>query len=83
MDQEVAAAAGDPRSAHRRYVLALGVLFALLSTALAIAPWHRQDWALENALVAVAIIALVLTYKRLPLSRVSYTLIFQIGRAHV
>lgn len=76
MDQEVAAAAGDPRSAHRRYVLALGVLFALLSTALAIAPWHRQDWALENALVAVAIIALVLTYKRLPLSRVSYTLIF-------
>ncbi len=76
MNHGVAAAAGDPRSAHRRYVLALGVLFAVLWIALAIKPWHRQDWALENALVAVAIIVLGLTCKRLPLSRVSYTLIF-------
>jgi len=61
---------------HHRYLLVLGVLFALLWTALAIAPWHRADWALENALVVVFVVVVALTYKRLTLSRVSYTLIF-------
>lgn len=44
--------------------------------ALAIAPWHRADWALENALVVAFVVAVALTYKRFTLSRVSYTLIF-------
>jgi len=61
---------------HHRYLLVLGVLFALLWTALAIAPWHRADWALENALVVVFVVVVALPYKRLTLSRVSYTLIF-------
>jgi putative membrane protein len=61
---------------HHRYLLVLGVLFAVLWTALALAPWHRADWALENALVAVFVVVVALTYKRLTLSRVSYTLIF-------
>ena len=61
---------------HHRYLLVLGVLFALLFTALAIAPWHRADWALENALVVVFVVVVALSYKRLTLSRVSYTLIF-------
>ena len=63
---------------HHRYLLVLGVLFALLFAALAIAPWHRADWALENALVAVFVVAVTVsaTYRRLTLSRVSYTLIF-------
>jgi putative membrane protein len=61
---------------HHRYLLVLAVLFGLLWTALAIAPWHRADWALENALVAVFAVVVALTYKRLTLSRVSYTLIF-------
>jgi putative membrane protein len=61
---------------HHRYLLVLAVLFALLWSALAIAPWHRADWALENALVVVFVVAVALTYKRLTLSRVSYTLIF-------
>ena len=61
---------------HHRYLLLLAVLFGLLWTALAIAPWHRADWALENALVVVFVVAVALTYKRLTLSRVSYTLIF-------
>ena len=54
------------------------MLFALLFAALAIAPWHRADWALENALVAVFVVAVTVsaTYRRLTLSRVSYTLIF-------
>jgi putative membrane protein len=61
---------------HHRYLLVLAVLFGLLWSALAIAPWHRADWALENALVAVFVAVVALTYKRLTLSRVSYTLIF-------
>jgi putative membrane protein len=51
-------------------------LFALWFAALAIAPWHRADWALENALVVAFVVAVALTYKRFTLSRVSYTLIF-------
>jgi putative membrane protein len=61
---------------HRRYLLVLAVLFALIWIALAIAPWHRADWALENALVVVFVVALAATYRRFTLSRVSYTLIF-------
>lgn len=61
---------------HHRYLLVLGALFALVFTALAIAPSHRADWALENALVVVFVVVVALTYKRFTLSRVSYTLIF-------
>jgi len=73
-----AVAAGPDHSypAHRRYLLTLAVLFAILWAALAIAPWHRADWALENALVLVFVAFIAVTYKRLVLSRVSYTLIF-------
>ena len=61
---------------HHRYLLLLAVLFALVWGALAVAPWHRADWALENALVAVFLVAVALSYGKLTLSRVSYTLIF-------
>jgi putative membrane protein len=63
-------------AAHHRYLLVLALLFALVFTALAIAPWHRADWALENALVVIFVVAVAATYKRFTLSRVSYTLIF-------
>ena len=66
----------NPDSSHDRYLLTLGVLFALVFTALAISPSHRADWALENALVVAFVVAVALTYKRFTLSRVSYTLIF-------
>jgi putative membrane protein len=52
------------------------VLFAIVWIALAIGPRHRADWALENALVVIFVLVVALTYKRLVLSRVSYTLIF-------
>jgi len=65
-----------PYVEHHRYLLVLAVLFALVWAALAIAPWHRADWALENALVAAFVVLVAATYKRLTLSRVSYTLIF-------
>jgi putative membrane protein len=63
-------------AAHYRYLGILAALFALVFAALAIAPWHRADWALENALVVVFVVAVALTYRKLTLSRVSYTLIF-------
>jgi putative membrane protein len=61
---------------HDRYLLALGVLFGLLWTALAIDPRYREDWALENALTMAFLGALVVFRRRLPLSRLSYTAIF-------
>ena len=60
----------------RRYRLVLVLLFAALWLGLAIAPHDRWDWALENALVAVFAVPLVLSFRFLPLSRISYTLIF-------
>jgi putative membrane protein len=71
-----ATAGGSDYAVHRRYLLVLAVLFAALWTALAIDPRYRHDWALENALVVAFVVFVSLTYKRLTLSRVSYTLIF-------
>jgi putative membrane protein len=61
---------------HLRYVLLLTALLAVLWAALAIAPFDRHDWLLENALVVLALALLAATYRSFPLSRVSYTLIF-------
>ena len=61
---------------HRGYLALLGVLFGALWLALAIEPRHRDDWALENALVAVFILAIAASHRRFLLSRISYTLIF-------
>ncbi|HEY9271809.1 MULTISPECIES: DUF2238 domain-containing protein [Achromobacter] len=63
----------DPR---RRYLYTLGVLFAVIWTALAIAPHDRADWALENALVLAFGAALFFTRRWFVFSRTSYTLIF-------
>jgi putative membrane protein len=67
---------------RRRYLAVLGLLFAAEWVALALAPWYRQDWALENALVAVLVVALALSYQRFPLSLLSYTLIFAFLALH-
>ncbi|MEW6016391.1 MAG: DUF2238 domain-containing protein [Candidatus Zixiibacteriota bacterium] len=61
---------------HHRYALKLGLVFLLIWVILAINPSHRQDWALENLLVLIFGAVLVLTARSLPLSRISYTLIF-------
>jgi putative membrane protein len=61
---------------HERYpLILLGVLVAL-SAALAIAPHDRGDWLLENALLFAGLGVLIGTHRALPLSRISYTLIF-------
>ena len=61
---------------RRRYLRALVIAFALIWAALAIAPYDRADWALENGLLIVGVICLALSARRLPLSQISYTLIF-------
>jgi len=61
---------------HGLYVAILAALLGGLWTALAIAPVSRHDWALENALLVVFVVALAASWRRFPLSRVSYTLIF-------
>lgn len=61
---------------HNRYVLVLTLIFSVEWVLLAISPHDRADWALENAIVAALIILLASTYRKFPLSRVSYTLIF-------
>lgn len=63
-------------SSDRRYRLILVLAFAALWIALAVSPNDRHDWALENALVAVFAVPLAFSFRFLPLSRVSYTLIF-------
>ena len=61
---------------HERYpLLLLGVLLAF-AAALAIAPYDRSDWMLENALTLAGVALLIATHRPLPLSRISYTLIF-------
>jgi putative membrane protein len=66
----------NPWLSPQRYpVLLLGALLAFAGL-LGIAPHDRADWALENALTVVGIAALVATHRALPLSRISYTLIF-------
>lgn len=59
-----------------RYPLILLSILVLTTIALGIAPWHRDDWMLENALAVAGVLLLVLTYKRFPLSKLSYTTIF-------
>jgi putative membrane protein len=59
-----------------RYLAGLAGLFAIIWILLAIRPHDRADWALENALVVLAVLALALVHCRLTLSRLSCTLIF-------
>lgn len=64
----------DARGA--RYPLLLLAAFAVWWALLAIAPWYRQDWLLENLLVFVAVPLLAWSYPRLRLSDASYTCLF-------
>ncbi len=65
------------RSRERlRYPLILLIVFTIVAVVLGIHPKYRGDWALENALAVAAVLVLVLTHRRFPLSKVSYTLVF-------
>jgi len=61
----------------------LVAVYAVVWIATAIGPVYPTDWLLENSLVAVCVPLIVLTYRRFPLSEVSYIAItlFMIGHA--
>lgn len=59
------------------------ILFSVEWIALAIKPVYRDDWMLENILVIVAVVVIFASYKKLFLSRLSYTLIYVFLSLHV
>src|SRR5690242_4365625 len=59
-----------------RYMLLLLVLFLALWFVLAINPHSRADWLLENVLLLLGVAALVFSYRAVPLSNASYTMLF-------
>lgn len=61
---------------HLKYVSTLLGLLALLWAALAFEPFDRKDWLLENLLLVAAVALLAGSYRKFPLSKISYTLIF-------
>ena len=68
---------------HRRFLMLLTALLAIEFAILAIAPHDRKDWMLENALVVLFVGAMVATYRKLTLSRISYFLIFVFLSLHL
>jgi putative membrane protein len=60
---------------NRRFLHFLAGAYALVWIITAIRPVDRGDWLIENLLVFVAVPMLILTYRRLPLSDVSYLLL--------
>ncbi len=66
-----------PRNlSQRRTVGVLAAVFAIVMLWSGWAPWHRQDWLLENLLVALAVPVLYAIYRFLPFSRLSWILVF-------
>lgn len=62
--------------------LALLVAFTVFWLILAIKPWFRQDWLLENLVVLVLLPLLVATVNRLRFSNLAYALLFVFLCAH-
>jgi putative membrane protein len=72
----------DRAAGERRFLVGLGVLFALIWFWAAVGPVDRHVWMLENALTVVGVLLMVLSYRFLPLSRVSYFCIFVFAVLH-
>jgi putative membrane protein len=51
-------------------------LYLLIWVALALHPKYRQDWALENLLVVVALPLLIVSYRRLRFTNTAYVCLF-------
>lgn len=64
------------RFGERRFLIALVVLYAAIWVWWAWAPVYRFDWALENMLPTMMTAVLILSFRRLPLSDISYLLLF-------
>jgi putative membrane protein len=61
---------------HQRFLVTLVGLFLLVWGALAIAPFNRHDWLLENLLVLALVAALLFGHRHYLPSRSAATLIF-------
>ena len=66
-----------------RYPAVLLSVFIVIWVALAIAPWYRQDWLLENLLVFIAVPLLAATSRSLRFSKYAYTCLFAFFVLHV
>lgn len=69
--------------ASRNYLRTLAISFGALWIVLAIKPWHRGDWVVENVMVALFIGVLVAMRRSFHFSLVSYTLIFVFSCLHI
>lgn len=58
-----------------RLLLWLSAWYGLLWASLAISPYDRRDWLLENLLALTAVTVLIVTYRRFQFSSLSYVLI--------
>ncbi|MEZ5457886.1 MAG: DUF2238 domain-containing protein [Steroidobacteraceae bacterium] len=67
---------------HSRTARMLGAVFALIWLALAIDPWYRQDWLLENVLVFIAVPLLARYGPDLKLSDASWVCLFAFFTLH-
>jgi putative membrane protein len=67
----------------RRYAYALLIAFAILWVVMAIAPKYREDWAVENILVAGLGVVLFVTRDRIVLSKAAVTMLFVFMCTHV
>lgn len=61
---------------RNQYLILLLAMFLGLWGVLAINPFSRSDWLLENVLLLLGVAAIVGTYRLLPLSSASYTMLF-------
>jgi putative membrane protein len=63
-------------SPYDRFALWILIIFLGVWIALGIDPWFRSDWLLENLIVFFAVPALMLMHRHMPLSKISYSVIF-------
>ena len=66
----------DNRLSVRHFLIGLMLAYAAIWIWAAWDPVYRFDWFLENMLTIVTIIVLVASFRRLPLSDISYLLLF-------
>jgi len=64
-----------PSHTSGRFLLGLALPYAAIWTLLAVHPFDRHDWLLENALTVLAVALLAATWRVFPLQRLSYVLI--------
>ena len=67
---------------YKLFCLALLIVYAAVWGGLALAPLYPHDWLLENLLVFLSVPLLLMSHRRLPLSAISYFLIFLFACMH-